>query len=237
MKFRLFPLLVLILAVIPSASAYPLRVLAWDDTVAARKLAISHSKGTEELTNLDSFKRSKTFQVTPGEGSSAFIQCLDRNSPDGKPVVSEIKLTEGVKKPLLLLLPDAKSPSGLRLMALEDDLAGFNWGSIRLVNATGKKLVFKSEKRLTEVPATWTPVQVSPGGGDRNIQVQVFLHDQPDPALYSSVWEQRAYYRNLVFIMPGQDARIGAIECKFVNEDRRVQEAENAAGKAGGSQP
>lgn len=232
MKFSPLPVVALMLAVTPSLNAYPLRVLPWDDSIAARKLAISHSKGTDELTHLDSFKRSKMFQVTPSEGTSAFIECLDRKTADGKPLTSPIKIAEGIEKPLLILLPDAAAPSGLRLMALEDNLAGFNWGSIRLVNATGKKLVFKCEKNLVPIPANWTPVQVSPGGADRNIQVQVYLQDPPHQLVYSAVWEQRGFYRNLVFIMPGQDARLGSVECKFVNEDRRVLAAEDAAARA-----
>ncbi len=231
MNICLLPLIVSALCVIPSLNAYPLRVLAWDDTISARKLAISHSKGTDELLDLDSFKRSKTYQVSPGEGASASIQCLDRKAPDGKPLDTEIKIPAGINKPLLIIMPDVKAPSGIRLMALEDDLAGFNWGSIRLVNATGKKLVFKWEKSMMEVPATWTPVDAAPGGSDRNIQVQVFLRDPPSPLLYSSVWEQRGFYRKLVFIVPGADPRLPSIECKFINEDRRVAAAEEAANK------
>ena len=226
MNFRVLSFLLATLAIIPSVYAYPLRVLAWDDAIAARKLGILHSKGTEELTDLDPFRRTKTIEVSPGKDTSAFIQCLDRKSADGKPLVSPIKIAAGMNRPLLVILPDDKSPIGFRLIALEDDLASFSWGSIRLVNVTGKKLVFKADKSLTALPAAWLPVQVNPGGTDRNIQVQLFHHDQPKPPIYASVWEQRNYYRNLVFLMPGSDPSISSIECKFINEDRRVAEAE-----------
>lgn len=222
----------IVLGSLSSLSAYPLRVLAWDEVIAARKLAIVHSKGNEALTDLHPFQRSKVFQITVAEGTPAVIQALDKTDPEGKPAVAEIKIPEGMNKPLLILLPDPKAPSGLRLLALEDDLTGFKWGSIRLVNATGKKLVFKWEKSLMAVPAAWTPIQVVPGGADRNMQIQLFLHDQPDPPLYSAVWEHRETYRNLVFIMPAEDPRLGPVAFKFINEDRRVLEVEAAAAKA-----
>lgn len=213
-------------------NAAPLRVLAWDDGIAARKLAISHSKGTEELVGLHPDQRSKVFQVTPSEGAPAVIKALDKTNAEGKPATSEIKIAPEIKKPLLILLPDAKAATGLRLIVLDDDLAGFNWGSIRLVNATGKQLVFKWEKSLMAIPASWTPIQVKPGGADRNMEVQLFLHDQPDPPLYSAVWEHRDTYRNLVFIVPNDDPRLGPVAFKFLTEDRRVVELENAAAKA-----
>lgn len=82
------------------------------------------------------------------------------------------------------------------------------------------------------IPAAWTPIQVKPGGADRNMQVQLFLHDQPNPPLYSAVWEHRDTYRNLVFIVPNEDPRLGPVAFKFLTEDRRVLELENSAAKA-----
>lgn len=221
-----------VLGTIISIRASPLQVLAWDEAVAQRKLAISHSKGTEPLMDLHPFQRSKVFQVTPSKEAPAFILALDQKDAEGNPAKVDIVIPEGIQKPLLILLPDKKAPSGLRPIILDDDLAGFSWGSIRLVNATGKKLVFKWEKKLMALPETWTPTQVSPGGENRNMQVQLFLHDTPDPPLYSSVWEHRSHYRNLIFIMPGDDPRLGPVTFKYITEDRRVAEAENAAAKA-----
>jgi hypothetical protein len=219
------------LASVLSLGAVPLRVLAWNDEIAARKLAISHAKGTEELVGLHPSQRSKVYQVPPGEGAPAVIVALDRKDAEGKPSTSAIKITEGVRKPLLILLPDTKAASGLRLLVLDDDLAGFSWGSIRLVNTTGKPLVFKWDKSLMVVPGAWKPVEVKPGGADRNMQVQLFFHDQADSPVYSAVWEHRDTYRNLVFIVPNEDPRLGAVAFKFLTEDRRVLELENAAAK------
>lgn len=228
MNFRWLLRAVAALATASSLSAYPLRVLAWDERVAARKLAISVSKGTEELTGLHPFQRSKVFEVASGEEQPAAILALDKEDAEGKPVPTEIRIPKEIKTPLLILLPDAKAASGLRLLVLEDALEVFNWGCIRLVNATGKRLVFKWEEKLMGIPAEWTPTQVKPGGADRNMQVQLFLRDQPNPPLYSAVWEQRDFYRTLVFIVPGEDPRLGPVTFKFLTEDRRVVETDNA---------
>ena len=228
MNLRLLLCAIPVLASVPSLKAVPLKVLAWNDEVAARELAISHSKGTEELRDLHPSQRSKVYQVVPGEGATAVLVALDRKDAEGKPATSEIKITGGVRKPLLILLPDTKAASGLRLLVMDDDLAGFNWGSIRLINTTGKPLVFKWDKNLMAIPAGWKPVQVKPGGADRNMQVQLFRRDQADPPLYASVWEHRDTYRNLVFIVPNEDPRLGAVAFKFLVEDRRVVESESA---------
>lgn len=218
---------VLFLASVLSLNAVPLRVLAWDDAIAARKLAISHSQGIEELGDLHPSQRSRVYQAPSGEGAPAVIAALDRQDAEGKPFTCPIKIPEGVSKPLLILLPDAKAASGLCLLVLDDDLAGFDWGSIRLVNATGRQLVFKWDESVEVIPPGWNPVQVKPGGADRNMQVQLFLHDRPASPLYAAVWEHRKSYRNLVFILPHTDPRLGAVSFKFIIEDLRVLELEN----------
>jgi len=221
-----------VLSTVLSTAAYPLRVLAWNDQVAARKLAISYSKGTEEFDDLHPFQRSRVFEINSTKEAPAVIQDLDKKDDKGKPIGAPILIPEGIKKPLLILLPDAKAPCGLRLLTLEDDLVGFSWGSMRMINATGKKLVFKWEEKNISLPATWTPAQVLPSGDDRNIEVQLFLEDQPDTPVYSAVWEHRSHYRKLIFIMPNDDPRVGPIALKFITEDRRAVDAENAAAKA-----
>lgn len=133
-----------------------------------------------------------------------------------------------MKSPLLVLIPDEKSPTGLRQLVLEDNISDFQWGSIRLVNATGKKLVFKWDKKLAVIPPSWTPTDVTPGGANRNMGVQLFLAEKPDPPLYSAIWEQRDEFRNLVFLVPGDDPRLGPVAFKTITEDRRVQIAEEA---------
>ncbi len=144
-----------------------------------------------------------------------------------------------MKSPLILLLPDEKSPTGLRLLAIEDNASDFKWGSTRLINATGKKLVFKWEKKLVAIPSSWTPTDVNPGGENRNMGVELFLPEQPDPPLYSAVWEQREEFRNLVFLLPSTDPRLGPVTFKTITEDQRAilaDEAEKRKSSNGASQ-
>ncbi len=79
------------------------------------------------------------------------IQALDRPLVEEKPTSSEIKIPAGLKQPLLPLLPDAKSATGLRLVLLEDDTSGFPSGSIRFVNACEKKLAFVRDKKVVPI--------------------------------------------------------------------------------------
>jgi len=219
----LFPLI----ACLNQVGAIPIRVLAWDEDVAARKLSISSAKGVAEIVDMHPFSRTPPIQVTAGD-SAPMLLAMDKLDADGKPAASPITLPPGMKSPLLLLLPDEKSPTGVRQLAIEDNAADFKWGTIRLINATGKKLVFKWDKKLAAVPATWTPTDVNPGGSSRRMGIELFLAEQPDPPLYSAVWEHREEFRKLVFVVPSEDARLGPVDFKTITEDKRVIQANQA---------
>ena len=204
--------------------ALPLRVLAWDDAIAARKLAITDSKGLVTIEAMHPSKRTKIYHVTAGD-KPIWIQALDKTDKDGKPAVSEIRIPPGTKLALLLLLPDAKATTGLRLLVLDDDAANFAWGSFRFINACGKKLAIVFEKKGTPLPASWTPVAVNPGGDNRNMEVELFFFEQPAVPVYTAVWEQQQDVRTLIFIVPGEDPRQGPVAMKMITEDRRVKDA------------
>lgn len=224
---RLRAVIVTTLMLSQSLHAIPLRVLAWNDEIAARKLAIGNAKDSATIEAMHPSKRTRPYQVAAGD-KPVVIQALDRTGKDGKPATSQILIPPGTKQPLLLLLPDEKAATGLRLYVIDDDTADFPWGGIRFINASGIKLAFVFEKKSVVLPASWTPVSVNPGGASRNMEAQLFVFDQPAAPVYSAIWEQQQDVRMLVFIVPGQDPRLGPVAMKMIPEDRRVSQAKPA---------
>lgn len=66
------------------------------------------------------------------------------------------------------------------------------------------------------------PVQVEPGGGSRNLDVKLFFYDKPERPIYSSVWDYNPDERTLVFLVPGEDPRLGPVAMKMISKDRRL---------------
>ncbi len=228
MKFHLPLLGTVFLLLSQSLHGLPLRVLAWDDDIAARKLAIAGGGEATALKDLHPLSRSPAIDVAAAEGQPPLLQALDRTDEKGKPATDPIRIPGGVKRPLVLLMPDPKAATGVRPVVLEDDLAGFRWGTIRLVNATGRPLLFRCEKKISQLPAGWTPVDVAPGGQRRNMEVLLALREQPDNLIFSSIWEHREDLRKLVFVVPNTQPGEGPVAFKFILESR--VDAEAAAG-------
>ena len=201
--------------------AVPIRFLAWDDSVAARKIGFQNIKGVSELQDLHPSKRSATLEGTAGESPLQLI-ALDRPGPEGKPATLEIKAPAGIQSPLVLILPDAKHLTGLRLFVIEDNSSNFGWGTVRFINATGKALLIRQDKTIKALPDTWTPVDVDPGGKARNMGMQLVARDDLKAILYSAVWEHDPDVRKLVFVVPGTDVRTGAVEFKIIPENRHA---------------
>lgn len=201
--------------------AGPIRFLPWDSAVAARKIGFASAKGVVELTELHPDKRSSPYDATT-EGKPLRLVALDRTSADGKPVEVDIKFTGTPAHPLVLILPDPKHPTGLRPFAVDDDPAGFGWGSLRFINATGKALMVRHGKAIRNLPDSWSPVDVVPAGTDRKAGVLVAPKDDPENILYSAVWNREPDVRKLVFLVPGTDVRTGAVELRVIPEDRRA---------------
>lgn len=208
--------------------AMPVRVLAWDEQVAAMRIALVDGSEFMEVTAMHPSKRTRAYEVTPGP-DGIFLEMVGKKTADGKPVREKLAIPPNVTRPLVLVLPDGKSASGVRLHVIEDDVKGFPWGSTRLVNSTGKKLVFAAEKKAVEVPATWTPVLVDPGGAERNIEVKLFFREKPEKSFYSAVWQYKRDIRTLVFLVPGSDPRLGPVAMKMIPEDRLAKEPESAS--------
>ncbi len=201
--------------------AMPIRFLAWNDEIAARKIGFQSGKGVSELEDLHPYARSKPFDGSVGE-TPLLLVASDRKSADGKPVTVEIKIASGVTSPLVIILPDPKHPSGLRTFAIEDSPGNFAWGSVRFINATGKHLLFRCDKTITDLPGSWNPVDIAPGGAARNMIVQAVAKDDLKDILYSGVWEHSPEIRNLVIVVPGADVRTGVVDFKTIPEDRRI---------------
>ncbi len=208
-----------VLACHGSVVAATIRFLPWDHKVAARQIAFQHGEEVEKLT-LHPDQRSGPINSTVGEKLLQLV-ALDRTSQDGKPTSFAIKIPAGIQAPLVLILPDAKHPTGLRSFVLEDESANFAWGTMRFVNATGKTLLMRHDKTIKELPDTWTPVDIAPGGDARNAGVQVAAHDDTKTILYSAVWKHDPNIRKLIFVVPGADVRTGVVAFKIVPEDRR----------------
>ena len=223
------PLVCLIAGVIAlqgTLLAGSLRFLPWDDSVSARQIALL-GKSSIELEDLHPGKRSKAYPAGEGETAPKLV-ALDRSNPDGKPVTIDIKVDPKFQTPLVLIIPDPKHPTGLRPFVVEDDSSNFSWGSVRILNATGKELMIRQEKIIKALPKSWTPVDIAQAGKARNVGVQVAARDKPKDILYSAVWEHSPDVRKLVFIVPGADARTGSVECKIIPQDRRVVAAEKS---------
>ena len=219
-------LLLGILACHGSLFAASIRFLPWDHVIAARKLAFQHGGESVELS-LHPDQRSGPIRTALGDGVLQ-LAALDRTSPDGKPASLALKMPSGIQAPLVLILPDAKHPTGLRAFVLEDASANFPWGTMRFVNATGEALLVRHEKTIRELPAKWAPVDIAPGGNARNSGVLLAARDDPNTSLYSAVWRHDPDIRKLIFVIPGTDVRTGVVVFKIIPEDRRVLAAANA---------
>ncbi len=210
-----------ILALVAPLHAIPIRFLAWDDEIAARKIGFQQGKEIVTLRKLHPNKRSDPLKAAAGD-APMFLVALDRMDTEGNPLKVAIKAPVGFKSPLVLILPDAKKAAGLRTFVIDDDTSSFPWGNLRFINATGKALAIRCEKTVKALPKSWSPVDVSPGGNTRNIPVQVATREDNGSILYSAIWEHDTNLRKLVIIVPSTDVRTGAVQFKVIPEDKRA---------------
>lgn len=222
---RLVALLVLGHAV--ASAAPPIRVLAWDPEIAARKLALVCGESIVEVKDMHPEKRTPTFRLK-GDGP-VILRALDLKTADGKPVERACEIPESMSRPLLVLMPDKADPSGLRIFVFNDDPAGFRWGSYRFLNATPKELVVQLEKKAVKVPTGWKAVDLDLGGETRGVGARVALSESIQKPLYSAVWEYDTGIRILCFIVPSTDPRLGPVTMKAISEDKRTLELEEKA--------
>lgn len=212
------------LALIAQLHAIPVRFLAWDPAVAGRKVSlVTGDTSAVPIENLHPLQRTRSLNATPGDDGGMKLRTLDKTDADGKPAELVVKIQSTFTKPLVLLLPDDKAPSGLRGFVIEDSEGNFAWGSFRILNATGKGLAIAlgSEKKL--LPASWTPIDLKPSG-DKAVPVIVVAQSDSKTALFSGVWKPDADLRRLVIILPSTDVRNGPLALKVIPEDRTAKE-------------
>ena len=218
-----------LVAIIGSLHAAQFRVLAWDDAVAARKLAVVAAGKVTEIKNLHPLKRTAIYQGAQ-EGGLA-IRALDRKPVADQPVELKASIAAGIAHPLLLLLPDDSEPSGLRGLVIDDDTAAFPWGSFRFLNATGADLVVQLEQRAITIPGGWKPTDFVLDGPPRNVGVRIAAKATLAEPLYTSVWTKDDDVRRLIFLIPSTDDRLGKLALKVIPEDKTTIEVEPSANK------
>jgi hypothetical protein len=210
--------------------ALPLRVLAWDDDIAGRKLAVAYGEKSITIGYMHPSTRTEAIKV-PADAATLRIEALDLPAVEEKFPSAPLKIPKGVKNPLVLLLPDKKASAGLRTLVIEDDLSALAWGSTSLINATGKPLVFRYGDKGVSIKPDWKAVQVKPGGDTKSMQVKIYLADNLKKAVYSAVWTSSSGVRKLVFLVPNPDPSLGLVAFKFINEKRVVVEAAESRAK------
>lgn len=212
--------------------AVAVRVLAWDQEIAERKLSLVNGDGLVPILNMHPQKRTGVLRLK-GEGG-VIVRATDKgNGPDGKPIELRCTVAETIKRPLLLLLPDEKHASGLRGMVIDDGTEGFGWGSYRFFNTTKMEMVVQFEQKAIRVPGGWKPTTFQLNGDARGIGVRVALAETIEQPLYSAVWEHDPNVRTVVFMVPGDDPRLSPVAFKAIPEDKNAVAAElkEAAGE------
>jgi len=204
--------------------AVSMHVLAWDQKIAGRDLAIAYGQKSEPILNMHHFARSSPIKI-PAKSQNLHVVVSDRVTDEGHPLTLTFEIPAGITRPLLMLLPD-KSPAGIKALVLDDSISNFRWGSLRFINVTREDLIFRHEKKNTLIPTGWKPTSVSPGGESRNMGVSLYMRkDLKLPPLYSSIWKHREDLRQLVFIVPSTDKERGHIDFKFIVENKSAVEA------------
>lgn len=203
--------------------AAPVRVLAWDHAVAKRKLALGVGERSSLIEGMHPAQRAKAIKV-PADSSNVRLMDMERKGEDGKQLAIPLTIPASMKYPLVLLIPNEKSPIGLEALIMDDNPADFRWGSFNLLNATRKPLAARFYgKKLLPLRATKKPVNYAPPkGSGAGMQVELF-----DPTgktkrpIYSEVWEYEEDLRLLAILVPRKkpDTR-GPLLVKFIPERR-----------------
>lgn len=214
--------LLILSAALGTLEAASIRFVTLNDEIASREISFKDSKGTTKLKNLSAQKRTAAYTFTSGKKPLLLI-AADRKNAGGDPESLEIALTAENKAPLVLILPDAQHPSGLKAITIDDSAKGFPWGSLRFLNTSGTELTIRYEKETKPLPQGDSLVDIVPGGDARNVGVQLFEEKAPTVILYSAVWEHDPNVRKLIFVVPGTDPAARAFDLIVLPEDQRVK--------------
>ena len=208
---------VVLLFVMAEAQAYSIRFLAWDHEVASRKVSVRNGGKDRMIADLHPDKRSAVIAGIAAD-SELFLVTPETMGADGQPATLRVNIPPGVEDPLVILLPDSGSASGLRAFTMEDSSGSFRYGTTRFFNTTGKPLMVRYEKSLLRLDKPWEPVDAAPGGGARNTAIQVAAAGSPPSVLYSTIWEYDPGARKVAIIVAGTPADPGPIAVKIISE-------------------
>jgi len=202
--------------------ATPVRFVPLNQEIAVLKLGVRDSKGVVNLKELNPGKRSAPYNCVTGK-SPLLLVLLDRKDDDDKPVTLEIPLAPEMKSPLVVIIPDAVHPSGLRAVAVDETSAGFPWGSLRFLNTTEQAMMLRyGTDEVKPLAAGNSTLDVIPGGDARNVGVQLFKEDNETEILYSAVWEHDPNIRKLIILVSGTNPETRPLELAIIPEDKRA---------------
>ncbi len=216
-KHLLTTVTMLALLFIARAEAYTVRFLAWDHDVAARKIMVRNGSKERSIVDLHPDKRSQPVTGIAADSELTLV-VPEKKAANGKPATLRVTIPQGVTEPLVILLPDARSESGLRTFTIEDSRESFRYGSTRFFNTTGQPLAVRCEKSVLTLQKSWEPADVSPGGDSRNVGVQIARPGTPPSVLYSSIWEHDPLVRKIALIIPGTLDDPGPLVVKIIAE-------------------
>lgn len=202
--------------------AASIRFLPVGDEVAERKIGLQDGKKLIPLEDLSVRKRSKAYTCKIDKKPIVLV-ALDRQRPNGQPSGVDVTIAPEMKSPLVLILASADAPSGMRVMVLEDGNTDFPWGSLRFINTTEKPFMIRCENETKPLPGELKPIDINPGGEERNLGVQLFTEAEPDALLYSAVWEHDPNLRKLIFIAPQADPAQKELKLEVIPQDKRAK--------------
>lgn len=205
----------------PPGNALDLKFIPWDNTIAKGEFSIQSEKKEITIDYLHPAVRSAGYQVPHGSSSLA-LTAKGKLNPNGTPASVPLKIEKENQHPLVILIPDKKSPIGVRPIVLNDNPAHFKWGTYQVINTTNTDFILICDKRPTKIPGKWQPVFASPSGDSRNISIAFFLPERRDKPFYSSVWQHSKNLRQIVLIADSTNTNDGPASFKFILEDKRL---------------
>ncbi|MGJ8656441.1 MAG: hypothetical protein ACSHX6_08315 [Akkermansiaceae bacterium] len=203
-----------------SLHAQTIRVLAWDQNIAKRKLSIAHEQKSQPIKGMHHLARSKAITL-PAESQKLRVVSKDRLAKDGKPLSIALTIPEAIQQPLLIILPDEEAPIGIKTMVVDDSTKTFTWGTLLFINSTEENLNFKYEEKNEPIPNDLKPTLINPGGKTRNMGVSITSQENPDNStLYTAIWKQNKDLRQLIIILPAINETSARLNLKFITQNK-----------------
>jgi len=198
-----------------------IRFLAWDDEGAKLEPTLWIGKigkgGKHIIQDLDCFDMTT---VMTYRGPASLVFTLGNAIPDEKHTYT-LKVNPEWKKILVLVGKDKKSPSGLRMMALNHSADSFPWGSYRIINTTGKALKMRLDQKLVPIPKTRKSVTVKLNRQPGMIKMLATLANSNSP-FFGCVSEHRLDTRKILIFSRQADRRLGPLALRIIPE-RKVK--------------